>query len=258
MPEHHDRPEQHRDSEQNTTPKPTVFTTLATRSRLVWEQAWRQGGVLHRLWQDIRTAPSRGADMAHWLKALVILAGLSVVVLLADAAVSAIGHALGTLLSAAPKVDIGTDQSSGIWGGIDQPIRSYIAHHSAGMAVSGSTIYTLWQIAGLYGFIAGFAGSTIGRLVWTAWGAASAAAIWATVPGPQRTLSVAIAALVWGLASLFALRGLRLLPSIHIVNPAPTITPQIILPTQKDTRPDPDGFDAIGDTVQRPRGPRPF
>ncbi|MFD4711769.1 hypothetical protein ACFWN5_19110 [Streptomyces sp. NPDC058430] len=101
-----------------------------------------------------------------------------------------------------------------------------------------------------YGLLAGFAGSPIGRLVWTAWGAASAAAIWVTVPDHQRTLSVAIAALAWGLASLFALRGLRLVPSIHIFNAAPTIKPELHLPHQQD-----HGLDDVADAVQR--RPRP-
>ncbi|MFH8736847.1 hypothetical protein [Streptomyces sp. NPDC017964] len=254
MPQHNDRPQQLTDDEQHTTKQepfsPSPLAELAARSGRMWEQAWADGGVLHTLWQDIRTAPRRGADMAHWLKALLILAGLSVVVLLADAAGTAIGHAIGELLSAAPKVDVGTDTSSGIWAVIDNPIRTYIASHAAGMAVSGSTIYTLWQIAGLYGLIGGFSGSTIARLVWTAWGAASAAAIWVTVPAANRTLSVAIAALAWGLASLFALRGHRLLPTVHVYN-TPSFKPSLPLPSQKDTDPI-DGTGDVGSTVQRP------
>ncbi|MET9497438.1 hypothetical protein [Streptomyces sp. NPDC006552] len=228
MPQHPDFPQPQTNDEQRTTTKraarPSPLADLTARSRRMWEQAWTDGGVLHGLWQDIRTAPRRGADMAHWLKALLILAGLSVVVLLAEAAGSAIGHAVGDLLAAAPTVDIGTDTSSGVWTVIDNPIRIYLAQHSVGMAVSGSTLYTLWQVGGLYGLIGGFTGSTIARLVWTAWGAASAAAIWVTVPSVNRTLAVAVAVLAWGLASLFALRGLRLLPSVRIVN-NPTIKP---------------------------------
>ncbi|MFC9459913.1 hypothetical protein [Streptomyces sp. NPDC056983] len=70
------------------------------------------------------------------------------------------------------------------------------------------------------------------------------------MPDHQRTLSVAIAALAWGLASLFALRGLRLVPSIHIFNAAPTIKPELHLPHQKD-----HGLDDVADAVQR--RPRP-
>ncbi|MFZ3562826.1 hypothetical protein ACOKM5_43625 [Streptomyces sp. BH097] len=237
MPQHHDRPQQPAQNEQPTKKKQAgrpPLAELAARCRLVWEQAWSPGGVLHAVWQDIRTAPTAGADMARWLRVLVLVAALSVVVLLADAAGSVIGQTLADLLAAAPKVDIGTDQTSGIWGVIDHPVRTYIAEHSAGMAISGSTIYTLWQIAGLYGLIGGFFGSTIARLTWTGWGTASAAAIWSTVPAANRTLSVGIAALAWALASLFALRGLRLLPNIRIVNPL-NLTPQIHLPNQKPT-----------------------
>ncbi|MGW8687511.1 hypothetical protein ACWGNN_42090 [Streptomyces sp. NPDC055817] len=73
-----------------------------------------------------------------------------------------------------------------------------------------------------------------------------------TVLDHQRTLSVAIAALAWGLASLFALRGLRLLPSIHIFNAAPTIKPELHLPHRNDHR-----LDNVADAVQRRPRPRP-
>lgn len=250
MPQHPDFPQQQTTDEPRTTTKqaakPSPWADLAVRSRRVWEQAWSEGGFLHGLWQDIRTAPHRGADMAHWLKALLILAGLSLVVLLAEAAGSAIAHAIGDLLAAAPTVDIGADTSSGVWAVIDDPIRSYIATHSVGMAVSASTVYTLWQVTGLYGLIGGFIGSTIARLVWTAWGIASAAAIWVTVPPLNRPLTVAVAALAWGFASLAALRDLRLLPRVNIVNKS-TFTPQLQLPSQKIPGP----FEALRSTGQR-------
>ncbi|MFD0033042.1 hypothetical protein ACFVJK_33165 [Streptomyces sp. NPDC127172] len=254
MPQHPEHPRFHTRTSQPAvdTTQPSYFASLATRTRRVWQQTWREGGVLHSAWSDVRHAPRAGWDMANWLKAILLLTGAAIALLLVNAAFTTITHWISHLLLAAPTVDVGTDTSSGIWGVIDQPIRTYIASRSAGMAISGSTIYTLWQIAGLYGLLAGFAGSTIGRLVWTAWGAASAAAIWVTVPDHQRTLSVAIAALAWGLASLLALRGLRLLPSIHIFNAAPTIKPELHLPHQKDR-----GLDDVADTVQRRPRPRP-
>ncbi|MGW8687508.1 hypothetical protein ACWGNN_42075 [Streptomyces sp. NPDC055817] len=181
MPQHAEHPRFHSPNPQpaaDTTP-PSFFASLATRTRLGWQQTRREGGVLHSVWSDVRHAPRAGWDMANWLKAILLLTGAAIALILVNAAFTTITHWINHLLLAAPTVDIGTDTSSGIWGVIDQPIRTYIANRSAGMAISGSTIYTLWQTAGLYGLLAGFAGSTIGRLLWTAWGAASAAAIWA-------------------------------------------------------------------------------
>ncbi|MFD6300771.1 hypothetical protein ACFWFU_38780 [Streptomyces sp. NPDC060235] len=233
----------------------TPGTPRFARLRAAWDVSWQPGGVLHTAWSDVRNAPGAGWDMAPWLRMVVLLTGAALALLLIDTAFTTITHWIGHLLTAAPTVDIGTNKSAGIWAVIDQPIRSYIAHHSTGMAVSGPTIYTLWQIAGLYGLIGGFTGSTIARLVWTAWGAASTAAIWTTVPDQQRTLTVAIAALAWGTASLFALRGLRLLPHVTVFNHPPAVKAEIVLPAQKSPSAD-DGLGFLSDTVQRPR--RPF
>jgi hypothetical protein len=48
--------------------------------------------------------------------------------------------------------------------------------------------------------------------------------VWSATPDGSRTVAAGIAALLWGLASIFALRGLSLRPVIN--NPAPA-APQV-------------------------------
>jgi len=203
-----------------------------------WDNAWLPGGFLYDCWEDLRKAPQLGwHGMANWVKALLAVAGLSMAILLLDGAASVVADALHRLLTAAPRVQVGTDTSTGVLAVIDQPVRSYIAQHSAGLAISGSTVYTLWQLAGLFGLIGGFAGSAGARATWFAWGAASIAMVWAAAPADGRTIATAIAVLAWTVASAFALRGLSLRPMFftHIHNAAPE---QPARPAVSDAAPD--------------------
>jgi hypothetical protein len=75
-------------------------------------------------------------------------------------------------------VQVGTDTSHGVFAVVDQPIRSYIAAHCAGLQISASTVYTLWQAVGLFGLIGGAFRSSGARLTWTAWGVASVAMVY--------------------------------------------------------------------------------
>ncbi|MER5696078.1 hypothetical protein ACWDBO_30040 [Streptomyces mirabilis] len=211
-------------------PKPVKATRL-TPLRAWWHAAWAiPDGVLYQRWEDLRQARELGwHGMARWVKLLLAVAGLSAVVLLAHQAASALADAVHQLLTTAPRVQVGTDTSTGIWAVIDQPIRSYIAQQSAGLAVSGSTIYTLWQATGLIGLIGGFFRSTAARAVWTGYGAAGTAMVWNASPAPGRALATGIAALLWTLASRLALRGLSLRPAVFTRNyhAAPTLRPEI-------------------------------
>jgi hypothetical protein len=145
-----------------------------------WNDAWDEDGVLYELWEDVRTAPEVGwHGMAPWIKALLAVAGLSFVVLILQAAGAVVLDALHQLLTAAPKVQVATDISTGVWAVIDQPVRTYIAQHSAGLAVSASTVYTLWQSTGIGALVLGFLSRNNGvRLTWTAWGAATVWMVW--------------------------------------------------------------------------------
>ncbi|MGV9419969.1 hypothetical protein ACWDO6_21010 [Streptomyces sp. NPDC003674] len=49
--------------------------------------AWEEGDVLHAMWEDLLSAPEDGFRyMAPWLRAVLMVAGVSFVVLMAKAA----------------------------------------------------------------------------------------------------------------------------------------------------------------------------
>ncbi|WP_310727918.1 hypothetical protein [Streptomyces sp. N2A] len=198
-----------------------------------WADAWDDGGFLHDRWDDLRQAPELGwHGMANWVKAALGLAGISLVILLLDGATDALAAALHDLLTAVPRVQVGADTSNGIFAVVDQPIRSYIAAHSASLPISASTLYTIWQLVGIFGLIGGFFRSSGARLTWTAWGAASIAMVYSAAPTDGRTIATVLAVLAWTAASAFALRGLTLRPSLFIHNAAPgiEIRPEIHVP----------------------------
>ncbi|MFF2308526.1 hypothetical protein ACFVVP_39255 [Streptomyces sp. NPDC058128] len=90
------------------------------------------------------------------------------------------GHRRGVLGTALDKLTTATattraatassKASTVLWNVIDTPVRAYITTHSTGLAISASTAYALWQLAGLAGFIGGFLRSTAARLAWITWG----------------------------------------------------------------------------------------
>ncbi|MER7112224.1 hypothetical protein [Streptomyces sp. NPDC000229] len=209
-----------------------------SEARAWWSEAWEEGGTLHELWEDVRRAPDAGwHGMANWIKAVAAIAVFSFVVLLFNGAVDVLLDAAHRILTAVPNVQVGDNTSTGVWATIDKPVRSYIAAHSAGLPISASTVYTLWQVTGLSSLIAGFITRSNGiRLTWTAWGIAGMAMVWTTTPDTSRTVATAIAVLAWTFASAFALRGLNLRPrvfsSVHTGAPQITVQPQIHIPAQ--------------------------
>ncbi|MEU0218517.1 hypothetical protein ABZ281_26920 [Streptomyces sp. NPDC006265] len=197
--------------------------------------------MLHERWEDLRQAPQLGwHGMANWVKAALALAGICAVIILLNGATDVLADALHRLLTAVPRVQVGADTSSGVLAVIDQPIRSYIAAHSTSLAISGSTVYTVWQLAGLFGLIGGFSGNTGARFTWTAWGAASIAMVWSAAPADGRTIATGLAALAWTASSVLALHGLSLRPAFftHIHNAAPQI--DLHLPQQSARPASPD------------------
>ncbi|GAB2606817.1 hypothetical protein GCM10027168_44570 [Streptomyces capparidis] len=207
-------------------PRKTTPPSRARRITAWWNRAWSDGGTLHRRWEELRTAPETGwHGMAHWIKALISVAGASATVLLAAAAVR--------VLDAVPDMGVGDDTSTGVWAVIDQPVRSYITTHSTGLPISASTVYTLWAATGWACLILGCLTRSNGvRLTWTAWGAAGVAMVWSSTSAPGRTIATGIAVLAWTAASTFALRGLNLRPRVfaHIHNAGPEIRPEIHIP----------------------------
>lgn len=206
-------------------PRPERFAQL----RAGWNASWEQGGFLHGRWEELRQVPQAGwHGMANWIKALLVLIGVCAVIILLDTAGDIFDAALGRLADTVPATRAGTSASSELWGVVDNPIRAYIAQHTAGLSVSGSAVYTAWQLTGLFGLIGGFIGAAGARITWTCWGAVSAAAVWSAAPADGRTVATAIAVLAWTVASTLALRGLSLRPVVNnFLPPAPVFQPHI-------------------------------
>ncbi|MEU5403632.1 hypothetical protein ABZ348_30575 [Streptomyces sp. NPDC005963] len=228
----------------NERTKPTKKESRLSKARTWWNEAWDEGGTLHELWEAVRRAPDAGwHGMANWIKAVAALAVFSFIVLLFNDAIDVLLDAAHRILTAVPNVQVGDNTSTGVWATIDNPIRSYIAAHSAGLPISASTVYTLWQATGLFSLIAGFITRSNGiRLTWLAWGCAGIAMVWTTTPDTSRTVATAIAVLAWTVASAFAMRGLNLRPQVFsTVHTAP----QIHIPAQPHG-PAPDNARQLG------------
>ncbi|WP_073919474.1 hypothetical protein [Streptomyces sp. CB02009] len=189
--------------------------------RAWWSTTWQEGGVLHRRWEELRLVRENGwHDMANWIKVTLALLGVCAAIILMDTAGGVLGTALDKLTAATATTRAATASSTGLWNVIDTPVRAYITTHSTGLAISASTVYALWQLAGLAGFIGGFLRSTAARLAWITWGVATIGAVWSATPATGRPIAVAITAVGWALASMLALRGLSLRPVIYNVPPA--------------------------------------
>lgn len=215
-------------------PKQPRFPAL----RAWWDTAWEDNGVLHNMWEDVLKAPEVGfRHMAPWIRAVVMVAGVSFVALMAKAAGEVVLQALHQLLTAVPKVQVGVDTSSGVFAVVDQPVRTYIAQHMAGLAVEGSTVYTLWQLTGIVGLVLGYLSRNNGvRALWTAWGAATVWMVWTTTPDTSRPVAVGLAVLAWTFLSAFAMRGLTLRRAARPVEV--NVRPEIYVPVPPPAAPD--------------------
>ncbi|MEU3464778.1 hypothetical protein ABZ721_33120 [Streptomyces sp. NPDC006733] len=217
------------DGQKPPAPTKQPDTVRFAALRAGWTRAWDTGGVLARMWEDILNAPQDGfRHMARWIRIVLTVAAAALLVLLVNAAIDVLLLSLHHLAAALPTTHTDRSASHRYWHVIDTPMRSYIAHHSAGLSVSSSSIYTFWQLTGLFGLVGGFFGSTGARITWVLWATCSAGAVWAATPADSRPIATGIAVLAWALASTVALRGLSLRPIIHTVpSPAPIVQPQI-------------------------------
>ncbi|MEU7088061.1 hypothetical protein [Streptomyces achromogenes] len=201
--------------------------------RAWWKTAWDEGGVLHEMWDDVLSAPRSGLrHMAPWLRAVLMTAGISIVVLMAKAAGEIILQQLHQILTAVPRVQVGVDTSNGVAAVFDQPVRTYIAQHSAGLPVAASTVYTLWLLTGITGLAAGFLTRSTGvRMAWAVWGAATVCMVWTATPQASRPVAAGLAILAWAFLSAFSLRGLTLRHRVVVGRPAQvTVRPEIHIP----------------------------
>ncbi|MET9734537.1 hypothetical protein ABZZ79_29025 [Streptomyces sp. NPDC006458] len=204
------------------------------RLRAGWDASWEQDGFLYERWEDVRHARFAGwHGMANWIKAVLSLATVCAVIILLDGAgdiISAVAHRTA---SATPETHLASETSNSFWAVIDTPVRSYLAQHTGGLAVSGSAVYAFWQAVGLFGLVGGFFHSTGARITHTIWGAATIGMVWSASPADGRTVATGIAVLAWTIASVFALRGLSLRPVIHTAfQPHIDIRPEVHIPPQ--------------------------
>lgn len=207
---------------------PRPHKPIRAALRAWWTAAWEEDGRLNTMWEDILRAPEDGLRyMAPWVQAVLAVAGLSVVVLMAKAAGEVVLQALHQLLTAVPRVRVGVDTSSGVVAVVDQPVRTYIAQHAAGLPVAAST---LWLATGITGLVFGCLLQNNGvRALWTGWGAATVWMVWTATPHTSRPLAAGLAILAWTFFSAVAMRGLTL--RRPVVRPAKvTVRPEIHVP----------------------------
>jgi hypothetical protein len=172
--------------------------------------------------------------MAPWLRTILTFAGLCIVVLLAHAAFETVLQALHHLLTAVPKVQVGADTSHGVFAVVDQPVRTYIAQHSTGLPIEASTVYTLWQLAGITGLVLGYLSRNNGvRALWAGHGAATVFMVWTATPHTGRPVATGLAVLAWTVLSAIAMRGLTLRRRILALPSRPStliVRPEIHIP----------------------------
>ncbi|WP_232791089.1 hypothetical protein [Streptomyces kanasensis] len=142
-------------------------------------------------------------------------------------------------LSAVPAS--GAGDASGLWGTVDHPVRVFLADQAAHLPVAPAALYAFWQLTGLIGLVGGFFGNAGARIAWLLFGIGSLAMIWTAAPADGRAAATGLAALMWALAGIFALRGLTLRPIVH--NYPPQFNPALYLHATLPA-PTPPGHDA--------------
>ncbi|WP_051901048.1 helix-turn-helix domain-containing protein [Streptomyces aureus] len=149
---------------------------------------------------DAMTGPWR--QTALWIKTVVVISAFLVLT-------SATGALLSALSSHAAKAWNG----SGLTATVDQPVRTYLDAHTAGLPVTATTLHLVWVASGAgllaFSFLTGTFGA---RLTWILWGAATTAMVWSGTPDPARPVAAGLALIAWGIASIPGLRGLVLHP----------------------------------------------
>ncbi|MFI1293355.1 hypothetical protein ACH4VM_33760 [Streptomyces sp. NPDC020792] len=192
------------------------------RLRTAWKESWEEGGFLYQRWEEVFQARHASwHEIANWIKAVGLLAGVCLLVIMVDTAGDIASAALKGL-SAVPAS--GTGDGHGLWGTVDHPIRVFLAQQAAHLTVAPAALYAFWQLTGLLSLIGGFFGSAGARITWMLWGCGSLAMVWSASPVGGRAAATGLAALMWALASIVALRGLTLRPIVH--NHPPLFQPQ--------------------------------
>lgn len=195
------------------------------RLRTAWRESWEEGGFLYQRWDELFQARHAGwHEIAVWIRTAGLLAGISLIVLMVDTAGDIASAALKGL-STVPAPNAG-DGGTGLWATVDHPVRVFLADQAAHLAVAPGALYAFWQLTGVLSLIGGFLGNAGARIAWVLFGIGGLAMIWSTAPAGGRAAATGLAALMWALASIFALRGLTLRPIVH--NHPPQFMPQFM------------------------------
>ncbi|MEV7471525.1 hypothetical protein AB0O20_34275 [Streptomyces kronopolitis] len=219
-------------------------TRLLARLRTAWKESWEEGGFLYQRWEEVFQARHASwHEITTWIKTAALFAGISLIVILADT-VGGIASATLKDLSTVPATGAG----SGLWGTVDHPVREYLADQAAHLSVTPAALYAFWQLTGLLGLVGGFFGSAGARIAWLLFGLGSLAMIWSAAPAGGRAAATGLAALMWALASIFALRGLTLRPIVHNHPPQYQFNPALHLHATIPT-PTPAGDDLGPDNI---------
>ncbi|MEV7951387.1 hypothetical protein AB0O74_31005 [Streptomyces rubiginosohelvolus] len=219
-------------------PRPKRFAGL----RAAWKTSWEEGGFLYERWEEVsQIRHVSWHEVANWIKAAALFTGLSLIVLMLDTAGDVASAALKGL-SAVPATSSG--DGSGLWGTVDHPVRIFLADQAAHLAVAPAALYAFWQLTGLLGLVGGFLGNAGARIAWLLFGIGTLAMIWSTAPAGGRATATGLAALMWALASIFALRGLSLRPIVHNHPPQYQFSPALHIHA---TLPAPAAGDGFGD-----------
>ncbi|MFD4756904.1 helix-turn-helix domain-containing protein [Streptomyces sp. NPDC058426] len=94
---------------------------------------------------------------------------------------------------------------------VEQPVNAYLAAHSSGLPLPVSVLQVLWVGSGAVALVMSFLFGGFGaRLTWALWGVATVLMVWSGTPAEARPVAAGLATIAWGLASILALRGLRI------------------------------------------------
>ncbi|MGP3636154.1 hypothetical protein ACTU45_22820 [Streptomyces sp. 24-1644] len=160
--------------------------------RAAWKESWEEGGFLYQRWEEVfEVRHSSWHEVANWIKAAALFGGLSLIVLMLDAA-GDIADATLKGLSAVPATSGG--DGSGLWGTVDHPVRVFLAGQAAHLAVAPAALYAFWQLTGLLGLVGGFFGNAGARIAWLLFGIGTLAMIWSAAPAGGRAAATGLAA----------------------------------------------------------------
>jgi hypothetical protein len=208
-------------------------------------KAWAADGVLHRRWEELRTAPQYGwHGMANWIKTALVLVVGTLFLETLDAAgtiLVALADSLGVEL---PKARALLRAPAELWSTVDLPMRAYFADLRGALPASPQTLYTYWQITGAGTlFATAFTRTTGFRLVWWGWSAATAAVVWAGTLPAGRPLAAGITVLGCAILGAAVFRRARSRRSVLLLQVSTAVSPQIVQrvpsPASESPRPHP-------------------